>query len=471
MVCEVGGLNLNVQQLKNEVIKVINSKSEEIYQIAEDLYSIPELGYKEYNTSSKVKKIFDKLEMNFTEGLAITGIKADIKGNTSGPKIGMLGEMDSVVCYEHPDADLNTGAVHACGHYAQLTVMLAIAMGFKCSEVMKYLDGAISFLAVPAEEFIDLEFRNRLKNQGEIKYFSGKQELVRLGAFDDIDILTMMHLIEMEKGINVYSGVRSTGFLAKRVEFSGKEAHAGALPHEGINSLNAAVLAINAINANRETFKDEDNIRVHSIITKGGDAVNIIPGDVRLEMQIRGNKLKALEDANKKVNRSILSGAMAVGAEVEIQEIPGYLPFVHNEQLIKELVNNSTIINNNQNVAGIVNFPASFDFGDMSHLKPGLHPFFGGVRGGLHTKEFKVIDKEKAYIEPAKILACTIIDLLANGADKAKNIIENFKPKFSKNQYLEYLDKKNRFIYGKRKVMDKTQKAHKNVKKDKYSIH
>jgi amidohydrolase len=408
--------------------------------------------------------------MNFIDELAITGLKADIKGRTNGPKIGILGEMDSVVCYEHPDADLKTGAVHACGHYAQLTVMLAVAMGLKCSGVMRQLAGNVSFLAVPAEEFIDLEFRSKLKSKGKIKYFSGKQEFVRSGVFDDIDIVTMMHLIEMKKGVNIYSGVRSTGFLAKRIKFTGKEAHAGALPYEGINSLNAAVLAINAINANRETFKDEDNIRVHSIITKGGDAVNIIPGDVRLEMQIRGNKLKALEDANNKVNRSIVSGAMAVGAEVEIHEIPGYLPFVHNEGLIKEFIKNSLFVTEEKNAAGIVNFPASFDFGDISHLKPGLHPFFGGVKGGLHTKEFKVIDKEKAYIEPAKILACTIIDLLADNADKAKSIIRNFKPKFSKDQYLKYLDKKNRIIFGKQKKLNIKPKT-KNIKNDKYSIH
>jgi len=66
------------------------------------------------------------------------------------------------------------------------------------------------------------------------------------------------------------------------VRYIGKAAHAGGMPHRGINALYAANIALSAINAIRETFRDEDTIRVHPIITRGGSQVNVIPADVRL---------------------------------------------------------------------------------------------------------------------------------------------------------------------------------------------
>ena len=73
-----------------------------------------------------------------------------------------------------------------------------------------------------------------------------------------------------------------------------------------------------------ETLRDEDNIRVHLIITKGGDLVNIVPSDVRIETYVRGKSVEAIIDANKKVNRALLAGADAIGAQVEITDLPGY---------------------------------------------------------------------------------------------------------------------------------------------------
>ena len=86
------------------------------------------------------------------------------------------------------------------------------------------------------------------------------------------------------------------------------------------------MLAINNIHAQRETFSDHDRIRVHPIITKGGDIVNVVPSDVRIESYVRGRTISGILDANKKVDRALKAGAMAVGADVNIKDIPGYLP-------------------------------------------------------------------------------------------------------------------------------------------------
>src|SRR5258708_25967296 len=86
------------------------------------------------------------------------------------------------------------------------------------------------------------------------------------------------------------------------------------------------MIALNAIHAQRETFYDRDTIRIHPIITKGGDAVSVVPAEVHMETFVRGGSRDAIIDANMKVDRCLPAGAMAMGAEAEINTIPGYLP-------------------------------------------------------------------------------------------------------------------------------------------------
>ena len=113
----------------------------------------------------------------------------------------------------------------------------------------------------------------------------------------------------------------------------GRASHAGGAPQLGINALSAAMLALNAIHAQRETFWDQDTVRIHPIITKGGDAVSVVPAEVTMETFVRGGSREAIIDANMKVDRCLRAGAMAMGAEVEINTIPGYLPQRNNRAM------------------------------------------------------------------------------------------------------------------------------------------
>ena len=112
----------------------------------------------------------------------------------------------------------------------------------------------------------------------------------------------------------------SNGFVSKLIRFVGRAAHSGGSPHLGINALNAAQIAINAMHAQRETFRDGDAIRVHPIITKGGDIVNVVPAEVTMETYVRGRTKEAILDANVKVDRALRAGALAVGANSCIVE-------------------------------------------------------------------------------------------------------------------------------------------------------
>src|SRR5919204_78871 len=147
-----------------------------------------------------------------------------------------------------------------------------------------------------------------------------------LGELDDVDLAMMIHLTSRPEDGKSGVPVSNNGCLVKTIRYVGRASHAGGAPHMGINALYAAQVGLTALNAIRETFRDEDTIRVHPIITHGGSQVNVIPGEVRLETYVRGRTVDAILDAQTKVDRAFKAGALALGARVEIETLPGYMP-------------------------------------------------------------------------------------------------------------------------------------------------
>ncbi|WP_462335393.1 M20 family metallopeptidase [Fusobacterium varium] len=437
---------MNKNELKERVVAAIEENKDIIIAAGRKIYSNPEFGYKEFETTKTVSDFFkNELGLEVEEKIAYTGCRARINEDKSGPKVAILGELDGISCSEHPDAN-SIGASHTCGHNVQIAGMLGAAVGLIKSGVFKELDGKVDFIATPAEEFIELAYRSKLKADGHIKYFGGKQELIRKGAFDDVDMSIMFHVLDTgDKKVLV--GPESNGFIGKEVKFIGKEAHAGSAPYEGINALNAAMLAINNVNAQRETFKEADRVRFHPIITKGGDIVNVVPADVRMESYVRARTIASMIDANKKVNRALIAGAMAVGAEIEITELPGYLPILKHNDMEKVLRENLHFIGlKDEDIIDGGDFTGSFDFGDVSHIIPTLHPMFGGIKGALHTRGYSIVDEEYAYLAPAKSMALTVVDLLFNNAETGKEILKNFKPVMTKDEYLAFMESNDKTI-------------------------
>ena len=119
-------------------------------------------------------------------------MRADIVGGSAGPALAVLGELDSLIVNEHPHADQATGAAHACGHHCQVAMLLGAAMALQQPDVLEALSGRLIFMAVPAEEYIEIEYRDSLRRQGKIEFLGGKPELVKLGEFDDVDLAMML---------------------------------------------------------------------------------------------------------------------------------------------------------------------------------------------------------------------------------------------------------------------------------------
>ena len=424
---------MEISEIKRKTVEAIDQNRDKIIEIAEKIFSKPEMGYREYETAKLVEEELCALGIECRTGLAITGVKGNLKGRRSLARVAVMGELDSVTSRCHPAADPISGAAHACGHNGQIAAMIGAAIAL--SAVKDELDGDVCFFATPAEEFVELGYREKLREAGSLEFLGGKQELIRLGEFDDIDMAMMVHAEATPENV-LYLNGGSLGFVAKTIDFIGKAAHAGGAPHEGINALNAAMAAMMCIHAQRETFRDEDRIRVHPIITNGGELVNTVPDKVTMETYVRGASLEAIHDAAEKVDRSVSGGAMAIGARADIKTYKGYLPLFQSEDMTSLFAKNCEYLENPPSLYYNIDMCGSSDVGDLSYIIPTIQPTMGGFFGKLHAEDFAVADKDLAYINPAKLMALTVIDLLCDGAEGALEIKRNFKPRLTKEEYI-----------------------------------
>lgn len=426
-------------QLKQSISETIDGQFGAITGIAERILGHPETGYKEFETAGLVDDWLTQLAIPHTTGIAVTGVKAVLDTGRPGPTVAIMGELDALPVPDHPHANPETGAAHACGHNNQIASMLGTAIGFTQSNVLDHLCGKLVFIAVPAEEYVEVGFRQSLRDKGTIEFLGGKPEFIRLGAFDDVDFAMMVHTTSSpEDGIVCMTGT-SNGTVAKHVTYHGRAAHAAGAPHKGINALNAATLAFTAIQFQRETFKDEDTARAHFIIKRGGEVNNVIPAVVQMEGKVRGKTMEAMQDANKKVQRALKAGALATGATVHIETFPGYFPMIHHTPFADLYRENAIALVGEENIKTRDHGTGSTDMGDVMHVVRGIHPAAGGATGTGHGNDFLLNDADHAIMHPAKLMAQTAVDLLANGGETAHRVMEETKPPLTKDEYLTQL--------------------------------
>ena len=424
--------------VKRAVCEAIDRQSEKIVKVGESIRKNPELGFKELKTGRLVEETMREIGLEPKGGLALTGVRAVARGTKDGPTFALLGELDGLVVAGHPVADPQTGAAHACGHNAQIAGLLGAAMGLVGAKAFEHLAGRVVFFAVPAEEYGDVAWRVEQARAGKLEFLGGKPELLRLGHFDDVDMAMMIHTTPVKEVKKAGIAASNNGCIVKTVRYIGRASHAGGAPHLGVNALYAAQIGLAAINAIRETFKDEDSIRVHPIITHGGSQVNVIPADVRIETYVRGKTVEAILDANVRVDRALKAGALALGAQVEIETLPGYLPLFNHMGMAAHFKANAAALLGADQVTETGHRSGSTDMGDISHVMPTLHPYMGGASGSGHGADFAIADPKLAYVEPAKQLALMAVDMLWDDAKAAREIIAGFKPRMTKEAYLSF---------------------------------
>ena len=428
------------EELKAALCAAIEKRLEDIRAIGMSIAEEPELGYKEVKTSAKVQEAFDRLGIAYETGFGVTGVKARLAGAGHRRTVALLGELDAIVCREHPMSDPVTGAAHCCGHNVQIANLLAVAMAVKDVDAMKYLGGDLVLFAVPAEEYVEIEYRNKLREEKKIEFLGGKAQIIAEGGFDDVDMALQMHVdpATHPEG-NFTVGNTSNGFIGKLITYRGKAAHAAGAPDKGINALNACMMGVMGVNAIRETFREEDCVRFHPIINSGGDLVNVIPDYVKMESYVRASNLPAMKDVNARINRALQAGAMALGAECDIHDLAGYLPMKPDENFRAVLRANAQEIFGAEFVTDGEHAAGSTDMGDVSHIMPVVHPWVGCVSGVLHGANYRLTDEKTAFTKTPQVLAGTIVDLLWDDAAEAERICAAHKPELTKAEYLEYM--------------------------------
>ena len=430
------------EDLKRKVCDAIDRRKTEIIGVVKEILKNPETGFKEHRTARIVAQRFDELGIKYKDGLAVTGVKGNLPGEAGrGPRVAIIGELDSLLVSEHSHADPDTGAAHACGHNAQIGMMLGAAIGIRSSGVLQELSGSIIPFAVPAEEFVEVEHRLAMRHEGRLEFLGGKQELIRLGSFDDVDMAIMCHTAS-DMGVRKFSvGGTSNAHMVKYVQYSGNGNHDGPDPQTGVNVLNAANLALAAIHANRETFREQETARVHGIFGRTEQVGTTDSAELALEWRVRSSTPEELVKNGSKVDRCFKAGALGIGAKVKITNIPGYFPLRHSPTL-KDLFHiNATHLLGRDRIIVMPqgrNRGGSTDMGDLSQIMPVCHPYTAGATGPGHSKDYTITDYDQAVINPAKIMAMVVIDLQADGASKAKEVLSRDTPAMTKDAYVSF---------------------------------
>lgn len=432
--------------MEEKIIGCIDGHRKEIIDLAEDICRHPEAGFYEFGTAAKVKGFLERLGLSVESGLGRTGVRGLSTGGRAGagaPHVTVIGELDGILCPRHPMADKETGIAHACGHHLQLGVMLGAACALTDPAVRESLWGNVSFLAVPAEEYVDAEKRRRLEREGVGFAGTGKGELIRLGVFDgtDIALTTHVHMVPVKE--DFYLGDPAcNGFSSELITVEGRAAHAAVAPWEGVNALSIANSAYQMMGLMRETFKEEDHVRLHTLIREGGEALNCVPDRVVVESKVRAASLDAIRGTREKVTRAFEGAAYAFGGKIHREKLQGYLPvrFRPADQALRDAARHLGGYTYREVAEGDFN-NACTDVGDLTHLMPVVNFTYAGFEGGLHGEDFRVTDLDRALIAPAKLMALTVYELLKDGACQARQVMEDFRPVFTKEEYVEHVRK------------------------------
>ena len=433
-----------MDRLEQKIIDTIEANAQQIMDMGRRIWAHPELGYKEQHTSALFADFCAQQGLAVEKGLAITGVKGYLKpASKDDVTIALMGELDALPMSDSPYAHPETGAVHACGHNAQMAGVMGAILALSDPEIKEALGGNVVFFAAPSEEFVEIEFKQGLMEKGIIGYGGGKSELIRIGAFDDIDVVVAHHTAPHTT--LALSNHKSNGFMSKVIRYTGVASHAAEAPQQGVDALNAAHIAMAAVNCQRESFRDEDMVRIHGFVSKGGEAMNVVADQVTLEYSVRANNIPAMLDANAKFDRSIRAGAVATGCGAQIITMPGYLPVVPQEntaflkEALAEAAGSYPVCPHDP---GVVK-GASTDLGEVSHLKPVYQFNTGGYTGALHQKDNHPEDEYLAYVVTAKVFALSAYKLLKDKAVQAKEIVFNHTPLLTKQEYIDYMQGNN----------------------------
>jgi amidohydrolase len=372
----------NLVAKKDAAQRAIDQISEDLRAISLSIHGNPELGFQEQHAHRVLTDYLEQSGFAVTRGAYEMPTAFRAVAGSGGPVVAVLCEYDAL-----PEIG------HACGH--NLIAITGIAAGAAAKEVIGDGEGTVVVLGSPAEEG-----------------GGGKILMIERGAFDDVDVALLLHPSPRD-------GVRPalTGVRRCTVEFFGRNAHAAARPEEGINALDALVLAYNAISVLRQQVTTD--ARIHGVITKGGVRPNIIPDHTAADFLVRATDDARLEDLRQRVHACFEGAATATGCRVEVRwDDRPYRPMATNGPLARAFHENAALMGwslpspNQETPSG-----ASSDMGNVSHVVPSIQPSYAiPCQAGNHNPGFTAAaatpEAHAAALRAAKALAMTALDAL-----------------------------------------------------------
>nr|XP_056712171.1 xaa-Arg dipeptidase-like [Euleptes europaea] len=385
---------LLLEELKRRAGEGIEASSSALGELGRAIWSRPELAYEERQAHAALTRFFAarpawavqpayKLETAFRADWAWAWPGAE---PPAAPlRLAFLCEYDAL-----------PGLGHACGHNLIAQVGAAAALGLQAA-----LEGLaprgpavqVTVLGTPAEEV-----------------GGGKVQLIETGAFDNLDVVFMAH--PFQKDMPYMPALANHHVIVK---YYGKASHAAAYPWEGINALDAAVLAYNNLSVLRQQMKPA--WRVHGVIKQGGEIANIIPSCSELEFFLRTPLLKDLPVLTDKAESCFKAAALATGCKIELKTAcPDYYNVLPNKSLQQTYMENGKSLGM-EFLDQMSSFSGSTDFGNVSHVVPGIHAYFYIGSDALnHTEQFTEAAGSKVAqqyaLRTAKALAMTAVDVL-----------------------------------------------------------
>lgn len=383
------------ESAKRAARAAVESRRQQLVALSETLHERPELGFAEHSAAEAVGRLLGENGLEVESGIG--GLPTAVRGSAGG------GQLSIVLCAEY---DALAGVGHACGH--NLIAGAAVGAGIGLAAVAEDLDLRVTVLGTPAEEG-----------------GGGKALLLDDGAFAGAHAAMMIHPWHEDR-----LGAICLAVDHVEVRYLGREAHASAAPHKGVNAADAMVLAQVAIGLLRQQLAPGD--QVHGIVTEEGAAVNVVPARSAGRFMIRARTVEELDLLRPRVERCFEAGALGTGCSVEIEDLsPRYLDYVADQPLLDAFRANAESLGRRFRAddEGRPLPTFSTDMGNVSHAVPAIHPLLGLESGGsvIHEPAFARAtvgpSAEKAMIDGALSLAFTAIDAAVD-QDLRRHLVE-----------------------------------------------
>jgi amidohydrolase len=379
--------------LEQSILDLGDRTQDRILKLSHDLHQNPEIAWEEHVSAARVARELD--DAGFTVEPNFVGLPTAFRAHRgSGP-------LHLALCAEY---DALPGLGHACGH----NVIAAISTGaaLALSPFVDDLGITLSVFGTPAEEG-----------------GGGKIEMLERNAFAGVHAAAMVH-----PGPVDVARAEPYAVSHSHIAFEGRAAHAAAFPDRGINAADAFTIAQVAIGLLRQQLPSD--VRVHGMMTRGGEAPNAIPQRTEGRWYVRARTLDQLERLEPRIQRCFAAGALATGCELTIEpESKPYSEFRNDERLLSVYTQRAERLGRRFSTgADSLMNRASTDMGNVSQVIPAIHPYIGidSLPAVNHQPEFAAAAAspaaDRAAMQGALALALTVLDIASDESARRRLI-------------------------------------------------